>query len=213
MFAQHLSASACNRNTLPTQGVLALVGGRQVAVGNSRLLVGQGICLTDEQAAAEAAWQAKGAKTFSQQSSLCGSVQRAQCARASGAADLATEQPLTGMCRRNGCVGCHRQHRGRTGGGGRPAARRSRRCGMAAIHHLQYLLVHNDRLCLSGVCGFFSAVSAVLPCFTTPADRLPHGRPKLETPRTVHRVPRPSHRSPVACRSAPSSGWGCARPC
>lgn len=43
-----------------TQGVVATVGGREVAVGNSRLLAGQGIRVDPDQAAAEAAWQAKG---------------------------------------------------------------------------------------------------------------------------------------------------------
>ena len=66
---------------------MALVGGRDVAVGNSRLLGGQGICLTDEQAAEEEAWQAKGALVISQ-SSLCGGSGHAQCVHASGAADL-----------------------------------------------------------------------------------------------------------------------------
>ena len=62
---------------LVLQGVLALVGGREVAVGNSRLLAGQGICLTDEQAAEEAAWQAKGALCIDR-SSLCGSLCKVQ---------------------------------------------------------------------------------------------------------------------------------------
>jgi cation transport ATPase len=46
------------------QGVLALVGGRAVAVGNSRLLAGQGVRLTEKQVAEEAAWQAKGASVI-----------------------------------------------------------------------------------------------------------------------------------------------------
>lgn len=42
------------------QGVIAEVGGRTVAVGNSRLLQGQGVQLDDQQASLQAGWQSKG---------------------------------------------------------------------------------------------------------------------------------------------------------
>jgi hypothetical protein len=79
------------------QGVLALVGGREVAVGNSSLLAGQGICLNDEQAAEEAAWQAKGARVH-RCTKLCDSSRRAQRAHASNAADLEKVQQWVGSC-------------------------------------------------------------------------------------------------------------------
>jgi hypothetical protein len=63
-----------DKTTVLIQGVLALVGGREVAVGNSRLLAGQGIYLTDEQAAEEAAWQAKGAPLISHKAACVAAV-------------------------------------------------------------------------------------------------------------------------------------------
>lgn len=41
---------------------MACVSGREVAVGNSRLLASQGVRLDTAQAAEEALWQAKGAR-------------------------------------------------------------------------------------------------------------------------------------------------------
>lgn len=48
------------------QGVVAEVGGRQVVVGNSRLLRGEGVRLDPPQAHSEATWQAKGALVYMQ---------------------------------------------------------------------------------------------------------------------------------------------------
>ena len=67
-----------------------------MAVGNSCLLAGQGVCLTDEQAAEEAAWQAKGAGALFHRSGLCGSVQQGQCVHDSSAADLNIVQQQRG---------------------------------------------------------------------------------------------------------------------
>ncbi len=54
------SANADSRAPTP-QGIVATVGGREVAVGNSRLLAARGVRLKPGQSAEEALWQAKGA--------------------------------------------------------------------------------------------------------------------------------------------------------
>lgn len=47
-------------STLLRQGIVATVAGRAVAVGNARLLAGQGVRVGPSQAVAEVAWQARG---------------------------------------------------------------------------------------------------------------------------------------------------------
>lgn len=131
--AARTKAECDDRAPVSLQGVLALVGGREVAVGNSRLLAGQGICLTNDQAAEEAAWQAKGVLLFIE----------VACAAASSMHNLHAclkccrpEQWAAAACllrRRDGGVDCHRLHGGWSGGRGRPAARRSCCCGMSHL--------------------------------------------------------------------------------